>query len=279
MNSKRRPLQDGSFRSKVHEIIFESHTFWGKAFDVSLLMLIAISIVTLMLESVDSINQKYEQLFNALEWVLTLLFSLEYIFRLYATKQPMRYAKSFYGVIDLAAILPSFLEIFISGSHYFLIFRTMRLLRIFRIFKLVRFIDEKNSLAYSLKQSWHKISYFLFFVLISVSIIGTVMYLIEGGENPGFSNIPQSIYWAIVTLTTVGYGDVSPITPLGKFLASTVMILGYSVLAVPTGIVTAEMTKQSMGEAKKFNGQVCQNCSEEEHLPDAEFCHKCGEAL
>lgn len=272
------PFEKNSLRGKIHTIIFEANTFWGKTFDVVLLVMIVISIVILMLESVQSINDEYYTFFNYIEWILTILFTIEYILRLYSVKKPIKYAASFYGLIDLLAILPSYLEIFFAGSHFFLIIRVMRLLRVFRIFKLVRFMDESNTLAYSLRKSWPKISYFLFFIILTVCVIGTVMYLIEGGHpSSGFKNIPVSIYWCIVTLTTVGYGDISPITPLGQFLASVIMILGYSIIAVPTGIVTAEISRH--GDSEDMHTQVCQYCSEETHLPDAKYCHQCGHVL
>ena len=273
-----KPFDQNSLRGKIHNIIFEANTFWGKTFDVALLILIVISIIVLFLESVESYNILYYRAFYHIEWILTILFSIEYIARIYSVKKPIKYATSFYGVIDLLAILPTYLEFFITGSHFFLVIRVMRLLRVFRIFKLVRFMDERNTLAYSLRKSWPKISYFLFFILLTVCVIGTVMYLIEGGHpSSGFRNIPVSIYWCIVTLTTVGYGDISPVTPLGQFLASAIMILGYSIIAVPTGIVTAEISRHK--ENEDMHSQVCQYCSEEVHLPDAKFCHQCGHSL
>ncbi|MDG4946689.1 ion transporter [Weeksellaceae bacterium KMM 9713] len=267
-----------SLKGKTHEIIFEANTFWGKTFDVSLLILIVISIAVLMLESVDAYNILYYKYFYYIEWVLTILFSIEYAARLYAVKKPMKYATSFYGVIDLLAILPTYLEFFIVGTHFFMVLRVMRLLRIFRIFKLVQFLNERNTLAYSLRRSWPKISYFLFFLLLTVCVIGTLIYLIEGGNpSSSFENIPVSIYWAIVTLTTVGYGDITPITPLGQFLASAIMIMGYSIIAVPTGIISAEIARHKSGDDLEI--LVCQYCSEETHLPNAEFCHQCGHPL
>lgn len=273
------PFKKGSLRYKIHEIIYEANTFWGKTFDVSLLILIVFSLILLMLESVESYDKKYGLLFNRLEWVITILFTLEYILRLYSIKKPIKYATSIYGIVDLLATLPSYLEIFFAGSHFFLIIRIMRLLRVFRIFKLVRFIDERNTLTYSLRSSWRKISFFLFFILLTVCVIGTLMYLIEGGtENSNFENIPVCIYWCIVTLTTVGYGDITPTTPLGRFLASAIMILGYSIIAVPTGIVTAELTK-AKNQNPDQDQEVCPECSAEEHFPDAKYCYKCGHPL
>ncbi|MBV7441100.1 ion transporter [Weeksellaceae bacterium TAE3-ERU29] len=268
-----------SLKRKVHEIIFESQTFGGKLFDVILLLLIFISVIILMLESVDSYNNKYHELFFRIEWGLTILFTIEYLLRIYSTKKPIHYIFSFYGVIDLLSILPFYLNFLVEGSHYLLMLRTMRLMRIFRVFKLVRFMDERDLITYSLRASWRKISYFLFFIILTVCVIGTLMYLIEGTyPESGFDNIPISIYWCIVTLTTVGYGDISPVTPLGRFLASVIMILGYSIIAVPTGIVTAELAKPKEHK-DKMNEEVCQYCSEENHLPHAEFCHRCGHKL
>lgn len=267
---KSKPYQD-----QIHNIIFEADTFWGRFFDISLLLAIIASIVVLMLESVPSIDMKYHRALVIMEWILTVLFTIEYGLRLYAVHKPWQYAKSFYGVIDLLAVLPTYLEIFVAGSHYFMILRIMRLLRVFRLFKLVRFIDERNLLAYSLRASWRRISYFLFFLLLITTVIGTLMYLLEGGTpNSKFTNIPVSIYWCVVTITTVGYGDISPVTAMGKVLASVIMILGYSIIAIPTGIVTAEMTRIS--RRKKQQTQVCKSCSEENHLPESQFCHRCG---
>lgn len=271
-------LHPKSLKGKTHEIIFEANTFWGKTFDITLLILIVISIAVLMLESVDAYNLQYYKLFYYIEWVLTILFTIEYAARLYAVKKPIKYATSFYGVIDLLAILPTYLEIFMMGTHFFMMLRIMRLLRIFRIFKLVRFVNERNTLAYSLRRSWAKISYFLFFLLLSVCIIGTLIYLIEGeNQSSSFENIPVSIYWAIVTLTTVGYGDMAPVTPLGQFLASAIMIMGYSIIAVPTGIISAEIARHKSSD--ELENEVCQYCSEENHLPDSDYCHKCGHPL
>lgn len=268
-----------SLRKKIHAIIFESDTYWGKFFDIILLILIIISIVLLVLDSVDSYKFRYHNIFVTVEWFLTFLFSLEYLFRLYSVKKPTSYAKSFYGIIDLLAILPTYLEFFIHGAQFFMVFRVMRLLRVFRIFKLVRFLDARNTLAYSLRASWYKISYFLLFLILIVCVIGTAMFVVEG-SNPesGFNNIPISIYWCIVTLTTVGYGDISPITPLGQFLASCIMILGYSIIAVPTGVITSELTKKIKTEDNLVT-DVCKNCGEEHHLPEAKYCHRCGDKL
>lgn len=271
---RNRPL-----KLKIHEVIFESDTFSGKLFDVILLIFIFLSIIVLMLESVDYYNLKYHDLFISVEWFFTIIFSIEYLLRIYSTKRPIGYIYSFYGIIDLLSILPFYLSFFVQGSNFFLIFRVMRLMRIFRIFKLVQFMNARDIIAYSLRASWRKISYFLFFIILIVCVIGTLMYLIEGRyPESGFDNIPISVYWCIVTLTTVGYGDISPVTPLGRFLASVIMILGYSIIAVPTGIVTAELSKPK-GHEDLMNENVCRNCTEENHLPDAVFCHKCGHKL
>lgn len=266
-------------KKRIHTTIFESNTYWGKFFDIALLIVIIINFVMLMLDSIASYHTKYHSIFMIIEWILTFLFCIEYALRLYAVKNKKKYALSFYGIIDLLAIIPIFFEYFIPGTQFLLALRVMRLLRIFIIFKLVRFLDERNTLANSLKASWYKISYFLFFILITVCVIGTLMYLIEG-SNPesGFVNIPVSIYWSIVTLTTVGYGDISPITPLGQLLASCIMILGYSIIAVPTGIVTSELTRK-INKKKNLVTEVCQNCSEENHFPNSKFCHRCGSKL
>lgn len=273
-----KPFDPKSLRGKVHEVIFETNTFWGKTFDITLLVLIVISIAALMLESVQTYNLIYYKEFYYIEWTITILFTIEYIARLYSVKKPIKFITSPYGIIDILAILPTYLEFFIPGSHFLMILRVMRLLRIFRIWRLVRFLRESNTIMYSLRKSWRKISYFLFFILLTVCVIGTLMYLIEGSHpSSSFENIPISIYWCIVTMTTVGYGDMTPVTPIGQFLASAIMILGYSIIAVPTGIVGAEIS--SLKNKEEMQTEVCQNCSEENHLPHSKFCHRCGHIL
>ncbi len=272
------PLQE-----KIHEIIFEADTPTGKAFDVSLLIAIVASVIVVMLESVDSINAKFHDFFFVLEWIFTIFFTIEYILRLYSVRRPMKYATSFFGIIDLLAILPAFLELFIAGTHYLVVIRTLRLLRVFRIFKLTKFLKESSYIAKALRESREKITVFLVFVFLMVVIIGSVMYLIEGDHpDSGFTSIPRSIYWAIVTLTTVGYGDIAPSTELGQFLAAIVMIMGYAVIAVPTGIVSAKMTKNKANEDDIYHTvttQACKSCSGEGHDHDAIYCKHCGDKL
>ncbi len=262
-------------KHKLYEIIFEADTKAGKAFDVFLLILIIISILAVMLESVSSIFTKYGKALIIIEWIVTFFFTLEYFLRIWIVRHPFKYIFSFYGIIDFMAILPSFLEIFFAGAHGMLIIRALRLLRIFRLFKLTRYTSEGNHLMRALKASRHKITLFLFTILTIVIVIGTMMYLVEGEEH-GFTSIPKSIYWAIVTLTTVGYGDIAPVTNIGQFFASIVMILGYSIIAVPTGIVTAEITRT---KHKTVTTQTCPECLKEGHDLDAKYCKYCGSDL
>lgn len=263
-------------KKKLHEIIFEADTPSGKLFDVVLFVLIILSVVLVILETLPAVEDHYRPYFYILEWLLTLLFTIEYGTRLYCVKKPSKYALSFYGIIDLVSILPTYLSLIFSGTQYLLIIRALRLLRIFRVFKLGHFLYEGNLLISALKRSRRKITIFLFFILITVSIVGTVMYLVEGPINEGFASIPKSMYWVIVTLTTVGFGDITPISNLGRFIASCVMILGYAVIAVPTGIVSAEIVQT---KPKKVTTQACINCGEEGHDQDADFCKYCGEPL
>ncbi len=265
-----------NWKSKLHEIIYEADTKEGKWFDIILILTILVSIILVMLESVESFDSKYHNFLNVSEWVITILFSIEYIARIVTIKKPSKYIFSFYGVIDFLATVPKYLSFIFIGSHALIALRALRLLRVFRILKLARYLGASRSLVSALKASRIKISVFLFSILVITIILGTVMYLIEGPEN-GFTNIPHSMYWAIVTLTTVGYGDLAPHTPFGQFIASLVMILGYGIIAVPTGIVTSEMTKQD--DTISTNTQNCTNCSHGKHLDNAEFCHKCGEKL
>lgn len=273
---KKLETKNKNWRQVLHEVIYEADTFAGKLFDIILLALILISILLVMLESVDSIDTKYHDTLYIAEWIVTILFSIEYILRIISIRQPSKYIFSFYGIIDFLSTIPMYLATFFAGTHTLVAFRALRLLRVFRILKLARFIGESNLLVKALKASRARISVFLFFVLILCIILGTVMYLIEGGDN-GFSSIPRSVYWAIVTLTTVGYGDISPQTPFGQFIASVVMILGYSIIAIPTGIVSSEITKAHTNV--HTNTQSCPNCSYEGHDDDAIFCNHCGSEL
>jgi len=263
-----------SFRHKLHEVIYEADTPAGKLFDVVLLIAILASILFVMLESVKSINEEYGEILNIAEWVITILFSIEYILRIVAVKKPWNYIFSFYGIIDLLSTIPKYVSLFVVGSHNLAALRALRLLRVFRILKLARYIGESNRLLIALNASRAKISVFLYFVIILCIILGTIMYMIEGAEN-GFTSIPRSVYWAIVTLTTVGYGDIAPGTPLGQLIASIIMILGYSIIAIPTGIVSAEMTRAEV----HTNTQACPNCMAEGHKDGAEFCYHCGQKL
>lgn len=266
-------------RDRVHEIVFEADTRTGKWFDISLLVLIVLSVVTVMLESSEDWYREYGPTFIILEWIFTIIFTVEYLLRLWVTIKPWKYALSFYGIIDLVAILPSYLSFFLAGTQYFIIIRIFRLLRVFRIFKLGKFLSEGDQLRRALIASRNKIMVFLFTVTLLVVLIGSVMYLVEGGSNTGFSSIPRSVYWAIVTLTTVGYGDITPQTSVGQFLSAVVMILGYAIIAVPTGIVTNEMIGMAPGKSKFTNTQVCRFCTREGHADDAVYCKFCGGRL
>src|SRR5688572_19593456 len=265
-----------SWRSRLHETIYESNTAAGKAFDVALLVLIVASIVVVMLDSVKSYNARYGHILYVMEWVFTGFFTLEYILRLISIRKPLLYVTSFLGIIDLLAIIPSYLSIFIVGAQSLLVLRALRLLRIFRIFKLTHFLSEMEYLKEAVYSSLKKISIFMLVVLSLVIILGSVMYLVEKGEN-GFESIPDSIYWAIVTITTVGYGDISPVTPLGKFIASIMMFIGYGIIAVPTGILTTEM---AMAVRNKDHGhETCPTCGREGHDRDAKYCKYCSSLL
>lgn len=266
-----------SWKHRLHEIIYEADTQAGKVFDVVLLIAILASVLLVMLESVESFDTKYHSFLNISEWVITLLFSIEYVLRIIAIKKPLRYIFSFYGLIDLLSTIPKYLSLFFIGSHHLAALRALRLLRIFRILKLARYIGASNKLLIALKASKAKIAVFLFFVVILCIILGTIMYMIEGAEN-GFTSIPRSVYWAIVTLTTVGYGDIAPHTPFGQLIASAVMILGYAIIAIPTGIVSSEMTKNRDNEIET-NTQACPSCTVENHKDGADFCYNCGSKL
>ena len=263
------------WRNRLYEVIYESNTPAGKAFDIALLICIVISIVVVMLDSIQDLHQRYSRVFFWFEWAFTILFTIEYVLRLICIRRPLLYMTSVLGVIDLLAILPSYLSFFYVGARSLLVVRSLRLLRIFRIFKLTHFLSEMQNLHSAVVASLKKIAVFMLVVLMLVIILGSVMYLVEGREN-GFHSIPDSIYWAIVTLTTVGYGDISPVTPLGKFIASLIMFIGYGIIAVPTGIVTTEMM---MGSEKKQNPEVCPSCGREGHDNNAVFCKWCGAKL
>jgi len=264
------------WRSRLHEIIFEADTGIGKWFDIILIIAIIISVLLVMLESVRSIDSQYHDILVTLEWIFTILFTFEYIARIISIYKPKKYIFSFYGIIDFLATIPMYLSLFLVDAHALLALRALRLLRVFRILKLTRYLGARKTLIDALRNSKIKIAVFLFSVFVLTIILGTIMYLVEGPKN-GFNNIPHSMYWAIVTLTTVGYGDISPSTPLGQFIASIVMILGYGIIAVPTGIVTSELAKNE--DLIPTNTQHCSGCFEDEHLDDAEYCHQCGKKL
>ena len=269
-------VNKSTWKNKLHEIIYEADTPKGKFFDVVLLITIIASILLVMLESVESFDNKYHDFLNISEWVITILFSIEYVLRIISIKKPFKYIFSFYGIIDLLSTLPKYLSFILVGSHNLAALRALRLLRIFRILKLARYIGASNRLLLALRASRAKIAVFLFFVVIVCIILGTIMYMVEGEEN-GFTNIPKSIYWAIVTLTTVGFGDIAPQTPLGQLIASVIMILGYSIIAIPTGIVSSEMTKSNTD--LDTSTQSCPNCLKEKHKEKATFCYNCGSIL
>lgn len=258
-------------RQKLYEIIFEADTPTGKLFDVVLLIVILVSVALVMLESVPGIRLQHQEILRLLEWIITGIFTVEYILRIAIIRKPVRYIFSFYGIIDFLSVIPTYVGLFVIGSHHLAVIRILRMLRIFRILKLTRYTQAGRTLARALWASREKISVFIFFVVVLVIVVGTIMYLIEG-EAHGFTSIPSGIYWAVVTLTTVGYGDISPQTPFGQFMASIVMIMGYAIIAVPTGIVTAEIIKPSGAG----NTQVCPNCLHDKHDDDALYCKKCG---
>jgi voltage-gated potassium channel len=279
------------FRQKMYIIIYGVNTPAGKAFDIGLLVAILLSVFTIMLETVHGVDDIFHKELVILERVFTILFTLEYALRIFVSKRPLKYIFSFYGIIDLLSILPMFLSLFIRGSYFLSSLRILRLLRLFRIFRLMEFMEESARLKVALLASRAKIMVFLYTVLIITALIGTLMYYIEGPEN-GFSSIPRSVFYTIVTLTTVGYGDMVPATPLGQFLSMILMVIGYGIIAVPTGIVGVEIAKEagkSLREHKestssdrghtRLNGIVCAHCNREGHRDDAAYCYHCGHEL
>lgn len=268
-------------KDRIHEIIFEADTPEGKAFDIALIIIILASVVIAMIETVPNIKNQYGKALYGLEWLFTVLFIIEYVFRIYSSRKPKTYIFSFFGIIDFLSILPVFLSFIFIDSQSLIIIRSIRLLRIFRVLKLVNLILESMTLWRAIMRSRAKITVFLLFLIIHVLVFGSVMYLVEHQVNSGFENIPQSVYWAIVTLTTVGYGDVAPMTVIGKLIASIVMISGYAVIAVPTGIITSEVIKSGKNSdiSKAINTQVCRYCNKGNHDMDAIYCKYCGERL
>ena len=277
-----------NWKENLHEIIYEADTPAGKIFDIVLLLLIVASIILVMLESVTSFAEKHYDFLNISEWVITILFSIEYIARIIVVNQPKKYIFSFYGIVDFLSTIPTYLSFFILNSHSLVALRALRLMRVFRILKLARFVGESNNLMKALRASRAKIAVFVFFVLIICVILGAVMYIVESGQDSGFTSIPRSVYWAIVTLTTVGYGDIAPATALGQFISSIIMIIGYGVIAIPTGIVSVEYSKNYSDKENleekpiqkiRLNTQICSNCHHRTHDDDANFCKICGNNL
>ncbi len=261
------------WKTRLNRVIFGTDTKGGKLFDILLIVFITLSVMVVFMDSIAGIHRSFGNVLYIAEWFFTIVFTLEYLLRIISTPRPLRYIFSFYGLIDLLSVLPTYLSLIFKGGQLLIIIRVLRLLRIFRVFKLGRLLWASSYLMVAIRNSRHKIAVFLWFIIIIVVVMGSIMYMVEGPEN-GFRNIPESIYWAIVTLTTVGYGDISPQTGLGKALASVIMIIGYGVIAVPTGIFTAELTK-----SRQLADRECNNCHNRNHEPDALFCKKCGSHL
>jgi len=265
------------WRHTLYQIIYQANTPAGKGFDITLMLLILASVLTIMLDSVAEINQAYGKELYVAEWLFTILFTLEYSLRIFCIHKPSKYIVSFYGLIDLLSIIPSYLSLFLPGAHYLQVIRILRVLRVFRVLKLVRFINQANILVNALQASRLKIAIFMFTISTLLVVFGSTMYLIEGPEN-GFTNIPVSIYWAVVTLTTVGFGDITPKTDLGRAVSAVVMIIGYAIIAVPTGIFTAELSKE-MKKQRKTDPRSCPRCRHAGHEQDANYCRICGTEL
>ena len=265
-----------TLRDKLRIIIFEADTKAGRRFDVTLIGMILLSVLTVMLDSVPQINAKYGQQLYYAEWFFTVLFTVEYAVRLWCIEHSWGYAKSFYGVVDLLSVLPTYLSLWFPGAQFFLAVRILRVLRVFRVLRMVRYVGEAELIAQALAASRRKIIVFVASVLALMVIFGALMYAVEGGTNPAFASIPHSIYWAVTTMTTVGYGDITPTTPLGQSLASFIMIMGYGIIAVPTGIVTLELNEANRRQA---NTRTCSDCSAEGHSREASYCWRCGAPL
>ena len=266
------------WRLKLYNIIFEAETPAGRRFDLALLVLILLSVAVVFADSVQELRDQYGNQFKLLEWAFTLIFTVEYIIRLLCVRQPLRYATSFFGIVDLLALLPTYLALLLPEAHVLIDVRVLRLLRIFRVFKLTAYMTEYSSLGQALRASRRKITVFLTAVLMIVLVMGTLMYVVEGPSN-GFESIPTAVYWAITTMTTVGFGDITPKTDMGRFIASVMMLLGWGTLAVPTGIVTAEMASQRGAAPQVPTTRTCPECLSEGHLPEAHYCLHCGAHL
>lgn len=264
------------YQNKAHEIVFEADTPAGRFFDMSLITAIVLSVIVVMLDSVQSLNDTYGAIFHALEWFFTILFTVEYVLRLSCVRSPLRYMRSVLGIVDLLALLPTYVSLIVPGSHYLLVVRLLRVLRIFRVLKVAQYIGEAELLMDALHNSRRKIFIFLFTVLTLATVAGSLMYVVEGAES-GFTSIPTSIYWAIVTLTTVGYGDISPVTPLGQFIATCIMLMGYGIIAVPTGIMSVEIARAT--ERREMVVQACRSCGGHCYHRDAKYCMHCGVPL
>lgn len=265
-------------RPQLREIIFGTHTKAGRAFDVTLLWLIILSVTVVCFDSIEGYHDRYGVLLLQLEWFFTILFTLEYGLRLYCSRQPVRYVISFFGIVDLLSIIPTYLSLFILNTQFLIVIRVLRLIRIFRVLQLVQFMGEANTLRNALHTSRHKIIVFLLGVLITTVVAGAIMYIVEGASS-GFTSIPRGIYWAIVTITTVGYGDISPQTPLGQLISSILMICGYGILAVPTGIVSAQLAQGREDKSSKRFREECTLCESHGHDEDAHYCKLCGRSL
>lgn len=269
----KKPLGFSPLRERLHEIIFEADTRAGKIFDIVLFSAIFISVIVVMLETIPVLHAKYGHFLLTIEWILTIFFTIEYALRLYCVYKPLKYATSFFGIIDLLAIIPTYLSLIFVGSQSLIVIRALRLLRIFRVLKLGTYTKHGRTILIAVRRSVPKLVLFIIFVLLLVIIFGSIMYLIEGHYNPQFDSIPRSVYWAIVTITTVGYGDISPHTVVGQMLASLMMLVGYAFIAVPTGIVSVELMRA------RSNTQVCRYCGKEGHDDNAVYCNRCGERL
>ena len=265
-----------TLRDRLRIIIFEADTKAGHRFDVTLIVLILLSVLTVMLDSVPHIHAEYGHFLYLIEWCFTVLFTAEYLIRLWCIEHSWRYARSFYGLVDLLSILPTYISLWVPGAQFFLAVRILRVLRIFRVLRMVRYVGEAELIAQALTASRRKIAVFIASVLALMVIFGSLIYIVEGESNPAFASTPHSIYWAVTTMTTVGYGDIAPITPLGQFLASLIMLMGYGIIVVPTGIVTLELNEANRRQA---NTRTCSDCAAEGHAREASYCWRCGAAL